>query len=187
VNLLTIILIAFALSMDAFAVSLCFGTCVKNKTTLSIKAGAFFGIFQAIMPLIGWSVGFFLKETIRQIDHLIVFALLTIIGGRMIFEAIKDKNVKLKFNTNSVYVMLSLSVATSIDAFAVGLSFALLQIHILLAISIIGVVTFFMSYIGVYIGWKLGSALGKKAEIIGGIILICMGAKVLIEHLYNYI
>ena len=170
--------------MDAFAVSLCFGTCVKNKTAISLRAGAFFGIFQAIMPLIGWTVGFILKETIQQIDHFIVFALLAIIGFKMIFEAIKDKNANRKYNTNSVYVMLSLSIATSIDALAVGLSFALLQIHILLAVSIIGIVTFIMSYFGVYIGWKLGSAFGKKAEIIGGIILICMGLKVLIEHLY---
>jgi len=169
--------------MDAFAVSLCFGTCVKNKTATSLKAGIYFGIFQAVMPLIGWAAGFFLKEAIQQIDHFIVFALLAIIGAKMIFEALKDKNAKRKFNTNSIYVMLSLSIATSIDALAVGLSFALLQIHILLAVSIIGVVTFLMSYIGVHIGCKIGSALGNKAEIIGGIILICMGVKVLIEHI----
>ena len=172
--------------MDAFAVSLCFGTCAKNKNTLALKAGAFFGIFQAIMPLIGWAVGFYLKEIIQQIDHWIVFILLSIIGARMIIEALKNKKIRKKFNTDSIWVMLSLSVATSLDAFAVGLSFALLQIPILIAVTIIGVITFAVSYTGVHLGRKLSVALGNKAEIAGGIILIGIGLKVLIEHLYYH-
>ena len=182
------IFVALALSMDAFAVSLCFGTSVgDNKIPMSLKAGAYFGIFQMIMPLIGWSVGFFLKEFIQAVDHWIVFGLLAIIGIRMIREALKNKNCQRRYNTGSLWVMLSLSVATSLDALAVGLSFALLKIPILIAISIIGIITFAMSYFGVHIGNRLSFRLGNKAEIIGGIILIGIGTKTLIEHLYYHI
>jgi putative Mn2+ efflux pump MntP len=177
--------VAFALSMDAFAVSLCFGSNVENnKTAVSLKTGAFFGIFQAVMPLIGWAVGFYLKEFIQQVDHWIAFVLLTIIGARMLREAIKNRNCQKKINTDNILVMLSLSVATSIDALAVGLSFALLKIPILLAVSIIGVVTFFMSYLGVHLGKKINYLLGNKAEIAGGIVLILIGIKILVEHLF---
>jgi manganese efflux pump family protein len=186
-DFITIIFVAFALSMDAFAVSLCFGTSVcDNKTGMSLKAGAFFGIFQMLMPLIGWGFGFILKSTIQQVDHWIVFSLLTIIGSRMVIESFKNRNCQRKYNTGSIWVMLSLSVATSLDALAVGLSFALLKIPILIAISIIGVITFIMSYFGVHIGKKLSFRLGSKAEIIGGFILIGIGLKVLIEHLYYH-
>lgn len=183
-NYLTIVFVAFALSMDAFAVSISFGTCAKHKGPLALKTGTFFGIFQALMPLAGWGIGFFLKEIIKQVDHWIVFGLLAIIGIRMIAEALKHKSVRKSFNTGSIWVMLSLSFATSIDAFAVGLSFALLQIPILIAVLIIGVVTFALSYTGVHLGRKLNKKLGNKAEIIGGLVLIGIGLKVLIEHLY---
>jgi putative Mn2+ efflux pump MntP len=180
--------VAFALSMDAFAVSLCFGTCITdNKTRVSLKAGAFFGVFQMVMPLIGWGVGFLLKDIIQQIDHWIIFGLLSVIGFRMIRESFKNKNCSRKFNVDSIWVMLSLAIATSIDALAVGLSFALLKIPILIAISIIGAVTFAISFVGVHIGNKLSYRLGSKAEIIGGIILIGIGVKTLIEHLYYHI
>jgi len=185
---ITIIFVAFALSMDAFAVSLCFGTCItENKTRVSLKAGAFFGIFQMFMPLIGWGVGFFLKDIIKQVDHWIIFGLLAIIGIRMIIESFKNKNCSRRFNVDSLWVMLSLAVATSIDALAVGLSFALLKIPILIAISIIGIITFAMSYTGVHIGNKLSYRLGSKAELIGGIILFGIGLKTLIEHLYYHL
>jgi len=184
-NYITIIFVAFALSMDAFAVSLCFGTCQKNKNPLAVKAGIYFGIFQAVMPLLGWGIGYFLKEIIQQMDHWIVFGLLTLIGAKMVFEAIKNKGVSKSFNTGNFWVMTSLAFATSIDAFAVGLSFALLQIPILIAVTIIGIVTFGMSYTGVHLGRKLSKKIGNKAEIIGGIVLIGIGLKVLIEHIYN--
>ena len=184
-GLLTIIFVGFALSMDAFAVSLCFGASAKkNKTAIAIKAGAFFGIFQAVMPLIGWAVGFYLKDFMHQFGHWIAFGLLAIIGIRMFYEAAKNKDCKQIANANNIWVMLSLSIATSIDALVIGLSFAFLQIPILLAISIIGVITFFMSYIGVYLGRKLIYLLGNKAEIAGGIILMLIGIKILVENLY---
>jgi manganese efflux pump family protein len=185
VDYITIIFVAFALSMDAFAVSLCFGTTVRdNKIAMSIKAVAFFGIFQAVMPLVGWAVGFFLKDTIKQVDHWIAFVLLGFIGIRMIRESLKNRNCQRIFNTGSIWVMLSLSVATSIDALAVGLSFALLKIPILVAVLIIGSITFGMSFTGVHLGKKLNYVLGNKAEIAGGIILVLIGIKILIEHLF---
>jgi putative Mn2+ efflux pump MntP len=185
VEFITIIFVAFALSMDAFAVSLCFGTCAKIKKSVSLRAGLFFGSFQAIMPLIGWGIGFLLKNVIQQIDHWIAFILLVFIGLKMIVEAVKSKSCQKKFDTDSLWVMLSLSIATSLDALAVGLSFALLKIPILAAVSIIGLVTFAMSYAGVYLGKRLGYRFGSKAEIAGGIILVGIGLKILLEHVCN--
>jgi len=181
---LTIILAALALSMDAFAVSICFGACAKHKRPVALRVGAFFGIFQAVMPLLGWAVGYYLNDFIHKVDYWIVFALLAGIGFKMIIEAISHKNDKRKLNSKHLWVMVSLSVATSIDAFAVGLSFALIQVSIIASIIAMGVVTFLVSYAGVYIGKKLSLRLGNKAEIFGGIILFAMGAKVLIEHFY---
>jgi len=171
--------------MDAFAVSLCLGsTSVNNKKTIALKAGAFFGIFQALMPLIGWAIGKYLEEFIHKFGHWIAFVLLAAIGIKMLIEARKSVDCKKLSNANNIWVMLSLSIATSIDALVIGLSFAFLQIPILLAISIIGVITFFMSYIGVHLGKKLNYLLGNKAEIAGGIILILIGIKILVENLY---
>jgi manganese efflux pump family protein len=184
-DLITIIFVAFGLSMDAFAVSMCFGTSVgehKNKTAL--RAGAFFGIFQAVMPLIGWGAGYFMKEIIQDFDHWVAFGLLVVIGVHMLIEASKNVAFKKQYNTNSLWVMLTLAVATSIDALAVGLSFAFLQIPILLAVAIIGVITFIVSFIGVHFGKKFSRILGNKAEIAGGIVLIGIGIKILVEHLY---
>lgn len=185
-DVVTIIFIAFALSMDAFAVSLCLGASAKSdKASTAFKAGIFFGGFQAAMPLAGWAVGFFLNEIIRQVDHWVAFVLLTVIGIRMIREAMKPRDCKTNYNAESITVMLSLALATSIDALAAGISFALLQIPVLIAISIIGVITFVLSYTGVHLGKRLSSTSGNKAEISGGVILICIGLKILIEHLYN--
>lgn len=220
-DLIMVIFIALALSMDAFAVSMCIGTSAEHdKTSIALRAGVFFGFFQAIMPLIGWIAGYFMKEAIENIDHWIAFGLLFIIGFRMIYEAAKKKScrnefilnldrfvkqklfrfsnteriefakscklVQPKYNIDSTWVMISLSVATSIDALAVGLSFALLQIPILLAVAIIGVITFGLSFAGVHIGKKLCGILGNKVEIAGGIVLIGIGIKILIEHLCIY-
>jgi len=185
VGLLTIIFVAFALSMDAFAVSLCLGSSVKNnKVAVSLRAGAFFGIFQAVMPLIGWAVGFYLKDFIHQFGHWIAFGLLAIIGIRMLYEATKSIDCRKIANAKNIWVMLSLSVATSIDALVIGLSFAFIQIPILLAVLIIGIVTFLVSYIGVHLGKKLNYLLGNKAEVTGGIILILTSVGILIENLF---
>jgi putative Mn2+ efflux pump MntP len=184
---LTIILVALALSMDAFAVAVCFGACAKHKRPVAIRVGIFFGLFQGLMPLLGWAVGFLLSDFIHRVDYWIVFALLAGIGIKMIIEAKSQKNDKRKLNSKNLWVMLSLSVATSIDAFAVGLSFALIKISIVASVTAMGIITFLVSYSGVYIGKKLSNHLGNKAEILGGSILIAMGLKVLIEHFYYHI
>lgn len=184
-DFITVIFVAFALSMDTFAVSMCFGTSLtrhKNKTAL--RAGAFFGLFQAIMPLIGWGAGYYMKSIIEAFYHWVAFGLLAVIGIHMLIEATKINSSKKQYNTENLWVMLSLAVATSIDALAVGLSFAFLQIPILLAIAIIGFITFWVSFTGVHLGKKFSSILGSKAEIAGGIVLIAIGVKILIEHLY---
>ena len=184
-DLLTIIFVAFALSMDAFVVSMICGLKAgENKTKIAFKAAAFFGFFQAVMPLVGWAAGFFMKDIIKDYDHWVAFGLLLLIGLKMIYEATKNKHIPKEFNTASIWVMLTLSIATSIDALAVGVSFALLQIHILLAAAIIGVITFGVSFFGVYAGKKLCRFMGNKTEIAGGTILILIGVKILIEHLF---
>lgn len=184
-DIITVIFVAFALSMDAFAVSMCFGISAgEHKNRIAFKAGAFFGLFQAIMPLIGWSVGFYMKNIIETFDHWVAFGLLLVIGVKMLIEAAKDSSDKKQYDTNSLWVMLTLAVATSIDALAVGLSFAFLEIPILLAIAIIGLITFIISFTGVHLGKKFCYLLGNKAEIAGGIILIAIGMRILIEHLW---
>jgi putative Mn2+ efflux pump MntP len=183
--LITVFLIAVGLSMDAFAVSMCMGTAAGlHKRTIALKAGFFFGGFQAAMPLIGWVLGYYLKDYIREIDHWIAFGLLAFIGLRMISEAVKNKNCAKTYNISNLWVMLTLSLATSIDALAVGLSLTLLDVPILLSAVIIGAVTFCISYIGVFIGKKFSCILGSKAEFAGGIVLIAIGFKILVEHLF---
>lgn len=179
-------LIGVGLSMDAFAVSVCKGlgmSKVNKKQTLLI--GLFFGGFQAFMPFVGWVLGTQFKQYITAFDHWVAFILLSFIGGKMIWEVFhpdedmeegKDQPFLLK-------ELLMLAIATSIDALAVGIIFALQQYPILEAISIIGVVTFLLSVLGVYIGNFFGSRYKNKAELAGGIILIGIGLKILLEHL----
>ena len=185
-ELLTIIFVALALSMDAFVVSMIFGLKAgENKTKIALKAGVFFGLFQAVMPLLGWAIGFFMKKAINDYAYWVAFGLLFLIGLKMIYETTKNKHIPKEFNTESIWVMLTLSIATSIDALAVGVSFALLKIHILFAAAIIGVVTFGVSFAGVSAGKKLCRLMGNKTEVVGGIILIAIGLKILIEHLFS--
>ena len=181
-----VLIIAVGLSMDAFAVALCKGLSMKK---LNIKYGIiialFFGVFQALMPLIGWFVSSRFEKYIKAYDHWIAFALLLIIGVKMIIDAIKesrhpDEEPAFRFKIGELFV---LAVATSIDALAVGITFGLLEINIWSSISIIGCVTFVLSLIGVIIGNFFGSRFRTKAEIAGGIILILLGVKILLEHL----
>lgn len=181
-DILELILIAFSLAMDAFAVALCKGLSIKiidNKKPLII--GLYFGAFQSLMPLIGFLLGSNFKNAIVHIDHYAVLFLLSLIGINMILETRKsscDIDDKIDFKT-----MILLSLATSIDALAVGISFAFLKVNIFLSVLIIGLITFILSFIAVKIGFLFGSRLEKKAQIIGGIILILLGIKVLLEHL----
>lgn len=190
-SILTIILTGIGLSMDAFAVSLSKGFCLrKNIFRNAFKISIFFGISQAIMPLIGWLCGIYFESYIKFIDHWIAFILLSLLGGKMIYESIKEDNsetsVECSLEEEEIgnKNLLILAVATSIDALAVGISFAFLSINIMTAIIIIGIVTFIICFIGVYIGKALGNVLKKYSEILGGVILIFIGLKILIEHLF---
>ena len=188
-----ILLTGIALAMDAFAVSLCKGLSMRNfSVKYALIIGGFFGGFQALMPLLGWLLGTRLVKYIEAYDHWVAFVLLVAIGGKMVMDAIKEmrnppenpKPFVLKISE-----LLFLAVATSIDALAVGVTFAFLEtgtpgtLSIWTAIAIIGIVTFIISFAGVKIGNKFGNKFESKAEIAGGIVLIAIGVKILLEHL----
>jgi putative Mn2+ efflux pump MntP len=184
VDALTIILIAFGLAMDAFAVSIASGmTITQNRKKAGLLTAAFFGGFQMLMPIAGWAIGLTLAGVISAFDHWIAFGLLAFIGAKMIYEGTKkeeDQKIPRELQLQS---LLILSVATSIDALMVGLSFAFLQTSILLPIAIIGAITFGLSLVGFYFGCGLGKVFGHRIEIAGGIVLIVIGLRILLEHL----
>lgn len=181
---LTLLLIAFGLSMDAFAVSVSNGITIRRqRANRAFRIGIFFGSFQALMPLIGWSAGLGLRDLISDVDHWIAFGLLSLIGCKMIYEATKANGKDKEALPLSLWVLLMLSIATSIDALAVGISFAILNISIVTPILVIGTVTFVLSFLGVLIGNKAGHFFEKRIEVLGGLILIGIGIKILIEHL----
>ena len=176
--------IAVGLSMDAFAVSICKGLSVRKlKPRHAVICGAYFGGFQALMPVIGWLLGRQFEVLIKSIDHWIAFALLVLIGANMIREAVKNEEENLN-DSFTPRTMLPLAVATSIDALAVGVTFAFLDVEIVPAVSMIGVTTFVLSAVGVKIGNVFGAKYKSKAELVGGIVLVAMGIKILIEHLF---
>lgn len=176
-------LIALALSMDAFAVSICKGLSVKKAGAKHIlTAGIYFGGFQALMPLIGFLLGFKFERFIVSVDHWIAFVLLALIGAGMIKEAVSGKEDEAD-DSFSFKTMLPLAVATSIDALAVGISFAFLGVDIVRAAALIGVTTFVLSGVGVVVGNLFGAKYKSKAELAGGIVLILIGVKILLEHL----
>ena len=185
-SLFELFLIAVGLSMDAFAVAICKGLATgRVKLGQMVIVGLWFGIFQALMPLIGYLLGVNFSTLIQSIDHWIAFILLGLIGANMIREAIggDEECCNEEDNSYSIRAMLPLAIATSIDALAVGVSFAFLSVDIVPAVSFIGVCTFILSAFGVKIGSVFGLRFKKKAEIAGGVILILMGAKILLEHL----
>lgn len=201
-SFLSIFMMGIGLSMDAFAVALAKGMNLrKNLTKNSMKIAIFFGVFQGVMPLIGWWAGRYFESYIKSFDHWIAFILLGIIGGKMIYESVKgeneddikcdeikeevsvDTNIEENEELNNKNLII-LAIATSIDALAVGVSFAFLSVNIAPAITIIGLITFTLCIIAVLIGKKIGGLLQKYAEIIGGVILILIGTKILIEHLF---
>lgn len=180
-------LIGVGLSMDAFAVSVCKGLAMNrvNKKQ-AVVIGLYFGGFQALMPLIGWFLGIRFQKYITSVDHWIAFVLLAFIGGKMILEAVRDQDVveiAQKDPPLKHKELLILAVATSIDALAVGITFAFLDTPIVAAVAIIGVTTFVLSIVGVVMGNFFGTRYKKKAEIAGGVILILIGTKILVEHL----
>ncbi len=175
--------LSVGLAMDAFAVAICKGLSIRKlKLSQALCVGLWFGVFQALMPLAGWLLGSTFTGLIRSVDHWVAFALLAIIGGNMLREGLKgdeqDCDPSLGFG-----VMLTLAVATSIDALAVGITFALVKVDIAPAVALIGVVTFAISAAGVKIGNLFGAKYKSRAEIFGAIVLILIGLKILLEHL----
>lgn len=184
-----LILIGIGLSADAFAVAVCKGLNMRKiNAKIAVIIGLFFGGFQALMPFIGWLLGKQFEKYIVSIDHWIAFLLLAFIGGKMIYEVVcekedddeKCKNVREIPDLKELFL---LAVATSIDALAVGITFAFLKVDILTSASLIGAITFILSFSGVYIGCKFGAKYKSKAELAGGLILVLIGVKILFEHL----
>ncbi len=183
-KILEILLIGIGLSMDAFAVSICKGFSIpKMNLKKSIKIGLYFGLFQAIMPTIGYFLGSVFANFIISIDHWVAFILLSLIGLNMVIEALKSDKSETLNNSLEFKTMLILSIATSIDALAVGITFAFLNVNILSAVILIGMVTFLISFVGANIGHKFGGKYGKNSEVLGGIVLILIGLKILLEHI----
>jgi manganese efflux pump family protein len=179
----TVSLIAVGLSMDCFAVSISSGLIIKDlRLNHALLIAFFFGLFQAMMPILGWLGGKSLLGPLCIVDHWIGFGILTFIGAKMIYESFKLDADKGWLNPMNFSVLILLSVATSIDALAVGFSFGILCVEILVPVLIIGSVAFIFSFIGVYIGDKFGHFWEKKIEFAGGLILIAIGIKILIEH-----
>jgi len=179
---LQILLLSFSLALDAFSVSIAGGiNAQKAKVMHAFKIAAFFGTFQAVMPLLGWFVGESMKAYIGGIDHWIAFGLLVIIGIKMIRESLSDSGEKKSILDTKI--LLILSVATSIDALVVGVTLNLVEIPFFLSIVFIGVVTFILCFLGFLFGKKIGAYFGKKIEILGGLALIGIGIKILIEQL----
>ena len=181
---LELFLIGVGQSMDAFAVAICQGlSMTRIKWGHALTVGLYFGGFQALMPMLGFLLGYKFESFITNIDHWIAFVLLAIIGGNMIREALgKDEDDK-ENDDFSFRAMLPLAVATSIDALAVGISFAFLGVDIVTAALLIGATTFVLSGAGIFVGNIFGSKYKSKAELAGGIVLILIGAKILLEHL----
>ena len=182
-ELFEIIFVAIGLAMDAFAVSICKGLSMQKINWKSvIIISVYFGLFQAGMPALGYFLGSTFSSFVQQVDHWIAFSLLAIIGTNMIKDSTDDevekRNDRVDFKT-----MIILAIATSIDALAVGVTFAFFQVNLWFAITIIGIITLVMSFIGVLIGNKFGDKFQNKAELVGGIILIIIGLKILLEHL----
>ena len=182
-SLMELFLIAVGLSMDAFAVSVCKGLSVRKATVKhALCVGLYFGGFQALMPLIGYLLGTQFESFITSVDHWIAFGLLAFIGGNMIREALSGEEEKLD-DSFSFRTMITLAVATSIDALAMGVTFAFLRVDIVPAVLFIGATTFVLSAVGLKVGNVFGAKYKARAELFGGVVLVLMGLKILLEHL----
>ncbi len=181
-SILELFVLAVGLSMDAMAVAICKGLSVQQlKPAHAGITGLYFGGFQAAMPLVGYFLGIRFRSYIESVDHWVAFGLLVLIGANMIKESFGDaEEVNASFSPRA---MLPMAVATSIDALAVGVTFAFLNVDITAAVSLIGIITFVLSALGVWIGHLFGAKFKSKAELTGGIVLILMGTKILLEHL----
>ncbi len=182
--ILTVSLIAVGLAMDCLAVAISSGLAIKKlRVGHAVQIAFFFGAFQALMPFLGWLTGSALKGFLSEWDHWVAFSLLCGIGVKMIYESRKLPDDRKNFNPLNLYVLLLLSLATSIDALAIGVSFVFLRINLLLPLILIGLITFLISFWGVFLGHHTGHFFENKMELAGGIILIIIGFKVLLEHI----
>jgi putative Mn2+ efflux pump MntP len=185
VDAITIFIIAVGLAMDAFVVSIVSGSTYSQlHVRHALRMALFFGAFQAVMPLIGSLVGMTVRNYIRYWDHWIAFGLLAAVGVKMIYESFKIKSEGQNADPSNIIVLLVLSVATSIDALAVGITLSLIADSIVVAVSVIGLITFALSYLGVQIGKRFGHFFESGIEAFGGAVLISIGAKILFEHLF---
>lgn len=183
-SLIEILIISVSLALDAVSVSIAGGLkSQQSKTIHAIKVAAFFGVFQAVMPLIGWYIGEMAKNLIQAVDHWVAFGLLTAIGIKMIHESLHNEENAEKKDILNNKTLIILSIATSIDALIVGVTIGLLQIPLLVSVSTIGIVTFILCFLGFIFGKQIGTLFGKRIEILGGIALIGIGIKILLEHL----
>lgn len=183
-NFITIVVIAVGLAMDAFAVSIASGATYKHlKIRHTLRMAVFFGGFQAFMPLIGALAGLSFRGYIADYDHWVAFVILAVVGGKMVYESFKITEVEKNYSPTNIPVLLALSVATSIDALAIGITLSLVVAYITTAVIVIGLVTFVLSYIGVCIGKKFGHIFENKIEAVGGLVLIALGVKILLEHM----
>ena len=180
-------LVAVGLSMDAFAVSVCKGLCMKRlDVRQALVIALFFGGFQALMPLVGWALGTQFEQYITPVDHWIAFVLLAFIGGKMLWDAFRGGEEELSCPADGkldLRELVMLSVATSIDALAVGITFAFLRVDIVSSVALIGATTFVLALAGVAVGHRFGARYEKPATIVGGIVLVLIGTKILLEHL----
>ena len=184
-SIIEIALIGVGLAMDAFAVSICKGLAMRRMNyKKAIIIAAFFGVFQALMPALGYVLGTTFANKIAAIDHWIAFMLLALIGANMIKEALSSDDDECQDDSLRLGDLIMLSIATSIDALAVGITFAFFNVSLLLSVSMIGIITFIICVIGVKVGNVFGEKYKSKAELAGGLILIVMGAKILIDHLF---
>ena len=184
-SIIEIALIGVGLAMDAFAVSICKGLAMRRMNyKKAIIIAAFFGVFQALMPALGYVLGTTFANKIAAIDHWIAFILLALIGANMIKEALSSDDDECQDDSLRLGDLIMLSIATSIDALAVGITFAFFNVSLLLSASMIGIITFIICVIGVKVGNVFGEKYKSKAELAGGLILIVMGAKILIDHLF---
>jgi putative Mn2+ efflux pump MntP len=182
-DIVTIIIMAVGLAMDAFAVSIASGAAYKQlQVKYALRMAVFFGGFQAVMPLIGALAGLSFKEYIVDYDHWVAFFILAAVGGKMIYESFKITEAGKNYSPSNILVLLALSVATSIDALAIGVTLSLVGSSIVTAVIVIGLVTFLLSYIGVILGKKFGHIFENKIEVVGGLVLIALGVKILFEH-----
>ena len=188
-SLLTIMLLALAMSSDAFAVALCRGISLKSIPFLgALKIGVLFGIIEAMTPLLGWLIGYIALQYIEKWDHWVVFAIMFFLGINMIYSSLKssdedDQEEPISSNKKSFFMLIFTAISTSIDAFAVGVGLAMANVNIYFTASMIGLATCVMVTTGLLLGKKIGCVVGKKAEILGGLVLIAIGVITLYQHL----